>query len=107
MKTETNKRANNVNVYSVIKEKRAEILVIAGKYGGSNLRVYKHILEDKLSEDGFIDFIIDLEEGRSLFDLGGITHELTELLGIPVVAITAKGIIQNNRAYQLKDTVEI
>ncbi len=38
--------------------------------------------------DSDFDFLVELEDGRSLFDLGGFNYELQELLDAPVDVVT-------------------
>jgi uncharacterized protein len=42
--------------------------------------------------DSDIDFLVDLEKGRSLLDLGGMVFDLQQLLGRKVDIVTEKGL---------------
>lgn len=46
--------------------------------------------EDNSQSD--IDFLVDLEKGRSLLDLGGALVKLQELLGCKVDIVTERGL---------------
>ena len=73
----------------LLKAKRDEIERIAKKYGAKDIKIfgsYARGTEDKASD---IDFLVNLEEGRSLFDLGGMQMDLEELLGCTVVGAKA------------------
>lgn len=48
--------------------------------------------------DSDVDFLVDLELGRSLLDLGGLLMELQELLGCQVDIVTEKGLRPNSRS---------
>jgi hypothetical protein len=39
-----------------------------------------------------VDFLVDLEAGRSLLDLGGLQYELESLLNRPVDVVTERGL---------------
>jgi uncharacterized protein len=39
-----------------------------------------------------MDFLVDLDPGRSLLDLGGLQFELEALLGCPVDVVTERGL---------------
>jgi predicted nucleotidyltransferase len=67
---------------------RAHILRIAAKYGASNVRV----AGDEVGPDAGFEFIVDMDADRSLFDLVDLSHELEELLGLPVEVLTAASL---------------
>ncbi|MFQ4134712.1 nucleotidyltransferase family protein [Nodosilinea sp. PGN35] len=60
---------------------RAKILALAEKYGASNVRVFGSVARGEAQEDSDVDFLIDLEPGRSLLDHIGFKQELEDLLG--------------------------
>lgn len=72
--------------------KRDEILRLATKYGARNVRVFGSVARGENDERSDIDFLVDLEPGRSLFDLGGLLIALQELLSAEVDVVTAKGL---------------
>ncbi len=39
-----------------------------------------------------VDLLVELDEGRNLFDLGGLLMDLQDLLGRKVDVVTAKGL---------------
>jgi uncharacterized protein len=39
-----------------------------------------------------VDFLVDLDPGRTLLDLGGLQFELEALLGCPVNVVTERGL---------------
>lgn len=71
---------------------RSEILEIANRHGASNLRVFGSVARGDDDADSDIDFLVDLEQGRSLFDLGGLQVELERLLECRVDVITENGL---------------
>jgi predicted nucleotidyltransferase len=50
------------------------------------------VAEGAANENSDVDFLVELESGRSLFDLGGLLMELQELLGRKVDVVTEKGL---------------
>ena len=54
-----------------------------------------------------IDFLVDLEPGRSLFDLGGLLMALHELLGVEVDLVTEKGLRPRLREQVVADAVTL
>ena len=76
----------------IVKEKREEILAIARKHGAFNVRVFGSVARGDADEKSDIDLLVDLDEERSLFDLGALVVELNESIGHPVDVVTERGI---------------
>ena len=72
--------------------RRQEILSVARRYGARNVRVFGSVARGEAHSGSDIDFLVDLEPGRSLFDLGGLLFDLQELLGVEVGVVTEKGL---------------
>jgi hypothetical protein len=73
-----------------LKANRAKILALAEKYGASNVRVFGSVARGEAQADSDVDFLIDLEPGRSLLDHIGLKQELEDLLGRSVDVATPK-----------------
>lgn len=58
-------------------------------YGACNVRVLDSVRTDEI---GRIVFLVDMDEGRSLFDLVALTEELKEALGVAVDVLTEGSI---------------
>ena len=73
-------------------DKRAEILRLAELHGCRNVRVFGSVAsgENKLGSD--VDFLVDLEKGRGLLDMGGFLSDLQDLLGVEVDLVESGGI---------------
>lgn len=91
----------------LLKEKREEILRIAAKHGARNVRVFGSVARGEADEESDIDFLVEMEAGRSLFDLGGLQYELEQLLGRPVDVVTERGLKARIRERVLKETVPL
>ena len=87
--------------------KRDEIMRLAAKYGARNVRVFGSLARNENDERSDIDFLVDLEPGRSLFDLGGLLMALQELLGAEVDVVTEKGLRPRIREQVLADAVTL
>jgi hypothetical protein len=72
--------------------RRLEILSIAARHGASDIRVFGSVArgEDRLDSD--VDFLVEVEEGRSLLDVIALEQELEELLGRRVEVLTVDGL---------------
>jgi len=75
-----------------LKRQRDAILVIARKYGASRLRVFGSMARGDESPGSDIDLLVELQPGRTLFDLGGLGAELENLLGARVDVVTESGL---------------
>lgn len=82
--------------------KRKEILKIAKKYGAYNIKLFGSVAKEQDDEKSDIDFIVEMENGRSLFDLGGLLMELQGLLNRKVDVITSAGL-KNRLRYKINE----
>ncbi len=89
----------------LLKEKREAILQIAAKHGARNVRVFSSVARGEVDEQSDVDFLIEMEPGRSLFDVGGLQYELEHLLGCPVDVVTERGLKARIRDRVLREAV--
>jgi hypothetical protein len=61
-----------------LRSKRDAILAIAERYGARDLRLFGSVVRGETDAASDIDFLVELEPGRSLFDLGGLLMDLQE-----------------------------
>lgn len=78
--------------FDQVSKKRREIELIAGRHGASNIRIFGSLARGDADDKSDVDFLVDLERGRSLLDLGGLLMDLQNLLGRPVDVVTEKGL---------------
>jgi predicted nucleotidyltransferase len=79
-------------IAEIIDKQRDQILALAAKYGAFNVRVFGSVARGEADFKSDVDFLVDLEEGRSLFDLGGLLMDLQELLHCKVDVVTEAGL---------------
>ena len=65
----------------MLKENKKAILEIASRYGASDIKVFGSVTRKSAAETSDIDFLVTLEPGRTLLDVGGLAYELEALLG--------------------------
>ncbi len=54
---------------------------LAGKYGATDVRVFGSVARGTNRPDSDVDFLVEFEPGRTLFDLIGLRLDLCDLLG--------------------------
>ena len=77
--------------------KQAAVREAASRYRASNPRVFGSALDGSDAEGSDLDILVDTLPGATLFDLGGLSEELTELLGVPVDVRTPKELPEKFR----------
>ena len=77
-----------MDLQKLLKENREEILRIATKHGASNVRIFGSVARNQASETSDIDFLIHLEDGRSLLDLIRFDDDLQALLKCKIDVIS-------------------
>ena len=110
----TLKSANNIlrhhvtmGIKEILGDKRDDILRIAAKHSATSVRVFGSVVRGEADADSDVDFLVELEEGRSLFDLGGMLMDLQELLGRKVDVVTPKGLRERIRDDVLTQAVPL
>ena len=91
----------------LLREKREAILDAARRRGAHNVRVFGSAARGGADEQSDVDFLVDLEPGRSLLDLGGLLMDLRELLGRDVDVVTENGLHWYIRDRVLEEAVAL
>lgn len=80
---------------------------IAAKHGARNVRVFGSVARGEADEKSDIDFLVELEPGRSLLDHAALLVELEELLGHRVDVVTGRGLPPRVRDRVLREAVAL
>lgn len=96
-----------MDIKKLLEEKREEVLRICAKYGARNVRVFGSVARGEADDTSDIDLLVELEPGRSLFDLGGLQYELERALGHRVDVVTERGLKEHVRLRVLKEAVPL
>jgi hypothetical protein len=91
----------------LLHEKREEILRIAARRGARNVRVFGSMVCGEANQASDIDFLVEMEPGKSLLDLGGLQVELESLLGRRVDVVTVRGLKARIRDRVLREAVAV
>ena len=88
-------------------EKREEILRLAEAHGCRNVRVFGSVATGGSTPESDVDFLVDLDNGRNLFDLGGLLADLKEVLGGQVDLVEASCVHPYIRDRVLSEAVPL
>ncbi len=96
-----------MDIEELLKTKQEDILRIAAKHGAHNVRVFGSVARGEADEDSDIDFLVEMEAGRSLLDMGGLLMDLRELLKRDVDVVTERGLKPRIRERVLREAVAL
>ncbi len=96
-----------MTIRAQVQEKREAILATAAKYGAYNVRIFGSVARGEADSDSDVDFLVEMEAERSLFDLGGLLMELQTLLDCPVDVVTEKGLRPRIREQVLNEALTL
>jgi len=81
-----------MGIDELLGQKRQDILRLAAQHGAYNVRVFGSVARGEASPDCDVDFLVELEPDKSLFDLGALLKDLQNLLGREVDVVTEQGL---------------
>ena len=87
--------------------RRNEILELAARRGARRVRVFGSIVQGDNRPESDVDFLVDMEPGRTLFDLSGLVLDLERLLGASVDVVTEAGLRSRIRDRVLSEAVPL
>jgi len=96
-----------MGIREIIADKKEQILALAAKHGALNVRVFGSVAKGTADEKSDIDFLVDMEKGRSLFDVGGLLMDLQELFDRKVDVVTENGLRKRIREAVLSQAVQL
>ena len=92
-----------MDIAELLASKKDEILRIAAKHGARIVRVFGSVARGEARPDSDVDFLVDMEPGRTLFDQGGLLMDLRDLLDVQVDVVTEDGLKSRIRERVLKE----
>jgi predicted nucleotidyltransferase len=96
-----------MNLQELRTTRRDEILRVAARRGARNIRVFGSVARGENDAASDIDFIVDLEPDRSLFDLSGLLIDLDAVLQTQVDVVTERGLRARIRERVLREAVPL
>jgi hypothetical protein len=96
-----------VSILELVRSRREEILALAARHGARDVRIFGSAARGEDDGRSDVDFLVDMEPGRSLLDLGGLLMDLEELLGREVDVVTVNGLHSRIRDRVLREAVAV
>lgn len=75
-----------------LRSRREEILSLAEKHGAHNVRVFGSVIRGENTPESDIDFLVAIDDDRSLLDHIALVRELEELLNCKVDVVSEDGL---------------
>jgi len=92
---------------NLITSNKATILKLAQQHGIRNVRLFGSMARDDATNESDVDFLVDLEEGRDLFDLGELLMDLQDLLHRKVDLVTDTSLHPKIKTQILKEAMPL
>lgn len=96
-----------MSIRQLLQSKRSQILQIAARHGARKVRVFGSVARGTARRGSDIDFLVDMEEGRSLLDHAALIIDLERLLKRSVDVASERGLRRLVRKDVLKDAVAL
>ncbi|OFW35200.1 MAG: nucleotidyltransferase [Acidobacteria bacterium RIFCSPLOWO2_12_FULL_60_22] len=96
-----------MDLEQLLGKKREEIMKLARKHGARRVRVFGSVVRGEAGPDSDVDFLVEMEPGRSLLDMGGLLMDLRQALGRKVDVVTERGLKPRIRERVLKEAVAL
>jgi len=87
--------------------RRKDIHRIAARHGAHNVRVFGSVVRGEAAADSDVDFLVRLDDDRSLIDHIALIRELEDLLGCRVDVVTEDALHRAIRARVLAEGVPL
>lgn len=96
-----------MNIRQLLQSKRTQILAIAARHGARKVRVFGSVARGTARPSSDIDFLVEMEEGRSLLDHAALILDLERLLKRSVDVASERGLRRVVRTEVLKDAIAL
>ena len=90
-----------------LRRRRDELVPLAARCGARALRVFGSVARGEADEQSDVDFLVDFEPGRSLFDQADLLIALEDLLGTRVDVATEAALRPRVRERVLREAVAL
>jgi predicted nucleotidyltransferase len=91
----------------LIETRRETILQLAREHGVTHVRVFGSMARGDAGDASDLDLLVDLEEGRTLLDLGALLMDLQDLLNRKVDVLTEAALHPKIRDRVLREAIAL
>ena len=88
---------------ALIRRMRGRVDVAARRHGISDLRVFGSVARGEENPDSDVDFLVNLDRGRTLLDLIGFQQEAADILGVGVDVSVPRMMKERVRARAMRE----
>ncbi len=81
-----------MSTFEKLQRQRPQLMAIAHRHGATNVRVFGSVVRGEDTETSDVDFLVDMQEGRSLLDLVGLQQDFEQFLGQRIDVLTERGL---------------
>ena len=81
-----------MGIADLLKFKRSEILRFAQAHGAHNVRIFGSVARGEARSESDVDFLVEMDSGRTLLDLIELSQDLETLLQCKVDILTDQGL---------------
>ncbi|HYG78694.1 MAG TPA: nucleotidyltransferase family protein [Planctomycetota bacterium] len=96
-----------MTLFEFVRSKRAEILDLAARHGARNIRLFGSIVRGEDNPNSDVDFLVQLEQDRSLMYHAALLVDLEKLLGRPVDVAPEESLRPKLRERILREAVPL
>jgi predicted nucleotidyltransferase len=96
-----------MSIRQLLQSKRKQIIEIAARHGARKVRVFGSVARGTARRRSDVDFLVEMDEGRSLLDHSALILELERLLKRPVDVASVRGLRRPLRKEVLKDAIAL
>lgn len=96
-----------MSIRELLQSKGEKILQIAARHGARKVRVFGSVARGEARRGSDIDFLVEMDEGRSLLDHAALILDLERLLKRPVDVASERGLRSPVRKEVLKDAIAL
>jgi predicted nucleotidyltransferase len=94
-------------MHPTIRDHRDDILRLAREHGAKNLRLFGSAARGDERADSDLDFLVEMEKGRSLVDHVALKQDLEDLLDCEVDVVTEGALHSQIRERVLQQAVSL
>lgn len=81
-----------MSIRQLLQSRKTQILQIAARHGARKVRVFGSVARGTARRGSDIDFLVEMEDGRSLLDRAALILDLERLLKRPVDVASERGL---------------